>query len=238
VLTDPQREALDRDGFIQLTGVLSAREVAELRALCDDLMRSGDGVVNLTANVDIDDVSPVARRPQVFRPELGEMSGWLKLLALGGAALGPDATLCNSAYFVKPPRIGGETFWHQDEAFYEAEYDYRELKVWAALDDIDDRNSPLEYVPGSHKLGVLPHRTIDDRGQTAVLADVDRHCRDVRRMLMRAGDVLVHRCYMLHHAPANRSDRIRRALIVNMMLPPTRRAVPVEMPWKSKPSLL
>ncbi len=232
MLTEDERHSLDRDGFVRLNALLSAREVAELAGVCDDLMESGDGVVNLAQDVAIEDVCPVARRPQVFRPELAQMTGWGKLVSTGRAVLGPDASLCNSAYFIKPPRIGGETFWHQDEAFYEAEYDYHELKVWAALDETDETNSPLEYVPGSHLLGVLPHRTIDRMGMCAVLADVERHCQNVRRLLMKAGDILIHHGYMLHHAPANRSDRIRRALVVNMMLPPTLRAEPLVMPWK------
>jgi len=234
MLTDEQRQTLDRDGFVRLNAMLSKSEVAELVTICNDLIETGDGVVNLAQNVGIDDVCPVARRPQVFRPELERMSGWEKLVSVGRAVLGADATLCNSAFFIKPPRIGGETFWHQDEAFYEAEYEYHELKVWAALDDTDETNSPLEYVPGSHLMGVLPHRTIDDLGICAVLADIERHCQNVSRMLMSAGDILIHHGYMLHHAPANRSDRIRRALVVNMMLPPTLRAEPLVMPWKQK----
>jgi hypothetical protein len=234
VLSDEQRRNLDSDGFVKLDDFLSAREVAELGVLCDELIESGDGVVNLAAHVENADICPVARRPEVFRPQLKELSGWNKILTLGSSVLGPGSTLCSSAIFIKTPRIGGETFWHQDEAFYDAGYDYHELKVWAALDDIDDENSPLEYLPGSHLLGLLPHRTIDRDGICAVLADVDRDCRNVRRMLMKAGDVLIHRGYMAHHSPANRSDRMRRALVVNTMLPPTTRSEPRDMPWKHK----
>src|SRR5262245_47969844 len=234
VLTENHRARLDADGFVYLPRILTEREVAELASICDSLMRTGDGVVNLAANLDVPELCPVARRPEVFRPHLAEMPAWTKLLALGREALGADASLCNSAFFIKPPKIGGETFWHQDEAFYDAEWIYRELKVWAPLDDVADDNSPLEYLVGSHKLGVLPHKTIDPEGLCAVLADVEGHGRRVERVLMKAGDALIHHGYMAHHAPANRSDRLRRSLVVNVHLPPTPRAAPIEMPWKQR----
>lgn len=234
MLTDTLRARLEADGFVYLPRILTEPEVSELASICDSLARTGDGVVNLAANLDIADVCPVARRPEVFRPHLAEMTAWRTLLALGRDALGVEASLCNSAFFIKPPKIGGETFWHQDEAFYDAEYDYHELKVWVPLDDVGEDNSPLEYLVGSHKLGVLPHRTIDSDGLCAVLADVESHGRRIERVLMKAGDALIHHGYMAHHAPANRSDRARRSLVVNMHLPPTPRAAPIEMPWKQR----
>src|SRR5688572_15939878 len=103
MLSTDQRSALDVDGFVHLQQYIDQASLIALRAICDDLSASGDGLVNLAKNLDVPEICPVARRPEVFRSELAEMPAWKKLLELGRSILGAEASLCNSAFFIKPP---------------------------------------------------------------------------------------------------------------------------------------
>ena len=42
---------------------------------------------------------------------------------------------------MKPARIGEATPWHQDEAFQDPMFDYREVSFWLALQPVDEANS-------------------------------------------------------------------------------------------------
>ncbi|MDB6042320.1 MAG: Deoxyhypusine synthase [Gammaproteobacteria bacterium] len=61
---------------------------------------------------------------------------------------------------LKPAHQGGATPWHQDEAYRVApDFDYRQVSIWVPLQDATLENGCMMYIPGSHRSGVLPHRS-------------------------------------------------------------------------------
>jgi ectoine hydroxylase len=80
------------------------------------------------------------------------------LLEAAQQLFGNDLYVFRSKIVMKPAFTGGMWGWHQDSAF--AQY-YEEItspkggNVILFLDDVNEFNSPVYYIPGSHKEGIL-----------------------------------------------------------------------------------
>ncbi|GET38946.1 phytanoyl-CoA dioxygenase family protein [Microseira wollei] len=81
-----------------------------------------------------------------------------RLLQPAQQLFGKDLYVFRSKIVMKPAFTGGMWGWHQDSAF--AQY-YEEIpspkggNVILFLDDVNEFNSPVYYIPGSHKEGIL-----------------------------------------------------------------------------------
>lgn len=124
--------------------------------------------------------------------------------------LGEAATAQGVEWFNKPPGTNHPTPPHQDN-FYFCFTPPLVLTMWLALDDVNDENGCLRYIPGSHVRGIRPHRRtqtlgfsqgIADYGAEDYAAEIPIHCQP--------GDVLIHHGNTIHRAEANRSTTRHR----------------------------
>jgi ectoine hydroxylase-related dioxygenase (phytanoyl-CoA dioxygenase family) len=135
-----------------------------------------------------------------------------RLTDLASDIFDDEAVLVAVELFAKLARVGSEVPYHQDNAYFNLIPD-EALTVWLALADADERNGCVRYIPGTHKLGNLPHLASGVKGNsmrlTELPADVPPEvCGKVRR-----GGVLVHHCNTIHRSEPNRSDRDRPGLL-------------------------
>ena len=103
--------------------------------------------------------------PTIFRPEL-HREGFFGvfahpvLLELAGVILGPEIRLYPN-YSVRPKLPENrrtEVLWHQDAGYTSKDADVlRMMNVWAPLVPVNVKNGCMEFIPGSHKGGVVPH---------------------------------------------------------------------------------
>eukprot|EP01048_Picozoa_sp_COSAG05_P015092 COSAG05_NODE_1779_length_4104_cov_5.080020_3_plen_274_part_00 len=114
----------------------------------------------------------------------------------------------------------------------------RLCSLWLALDNVDEENSCLRYLRGSHRpRRLVPHTGggpvgFSQQAQPLPLAEV---AADEVAVCLRAGDAVLHDGFVLHYAEANRSaDRHRRALGIVYR----RRAPARERAGHSKPGRL
>ena len=131
----------------------------------------------------------------------------------------------------KPPRLGGELPWHQDEAYWDPAFDYTALGVWMPLDAATPESGCMSFIPGSHRSEVRKHRHIGDDPAVHGLFTDDVDPALAVAVPLPAGGASFHSCRMLHYSCPNVSDRARRAWANEFQLPPLRRAVPYERPW-------
>ncbi len=120
----------------------------------------------------------------------------------------------NMQYFNKPPRIGQATPPHQD-GFYFMLDPCEAVTMWFALDDVDEENGCVRYVPGSHTTGMRPHARTQTLGFSQGIVDYPIGQELVSEVAISAspGDLLVHDAMTVHRADGNRSaTRSRRAL--------------------------
>jgi ectoine hydroxylase-related dioxygenase (phytanoyl-CoA dioxygenase family) len=108
---------------------------------------------------------------------------------------------------------------------------YQAVGAWLPLDDVDLANGCMCFLPGSHLAEVLPHRHIgDDPNVHGLETDVA----DPSAMVpvpLAAGGATFHHPRTLHHTPANRSDRPRRAFATEFQTRPTKADVTAGRPW-------
>ena len=123
----------------------------------------------------------------------------------------------------KEPGNVNETPWHQDYSYSQmpvaaagTAIDNHSLNFWVALDDVDEANGCMHFIPGLHKKPLLPHFVAlgepDDPGRLLATdaAPVDRAV----PMHLPAGGASVHFEGTPHHAGGNHTtDRQRRAYI-------------------------
>jgi phytanoyl-CoA hydroxylase len=178
-------------GYLNIPDLLPPATVRGLQAAFDELERQGTLRVGEEELVDHTDIiflheafASVLREPRV--------------VALLTALLGPSVELYDTKFINKPLRaMGFSSFaWHQDFAFYP--HTNHDLLAFAIhLDDEDERSGPVRLLPGSHRLGPLPH--CQDGQFLHRLARVPPEAeRDSVLLTGRAGFVTVHHCLTVH----------------------------------------
>lgn len=104
--------------------------------------------------------------------------------------------------------------WHQDMPYFPIDRS-RWVTFWIAIEDMDETMAPLQYLAGSHRLGVVGRQAHVNEpwGYDHLLSDDDRALVGDRVALpLRAGEAFIHDGLTLHGSETNRSDRVRRAL--------------------------
>lgn len=97
-------------------------------------------------------------------------------------------------------------YWHQDDNYVEG--NRQEVTVWTPLYDTKIEHGCLKVMPGSHKLGPVPHTL--NVGKKSLPRDI--YDREVRYVEMGSGDVLFCSSYLLHSSSLNFSDQIRYSI--------------------------
>ena len=235
------RRAFDVRGFVILVDLFSADEVRRVREAFDRLearaaaIESGgeqDGAVFF--------VHPIAHGPRAgsnaidrvcwagaAEPELLALAEDPRLLTPVARLLGTEAMdqLINQAHF-KLPGDGVAFPWHQDSThrrygtsdWIDVNRRGSYVQTVLALDDVDDTNGPLRFLPGSQRTG---HRDLPRDG--ALPPDLARV--EPVSATMKAGSVALFGPYVVHGSTANRSDRPRRVLINGYACPGANRRV-------------
>lgn len=131
--------------------------------------------------------------------------------------LGGPVRFWHDQLFCKPARHGGVVAWHQDYSYWTRTKPMAHLTCWIALDDSTVENGCLYYVPGSHRWNLLPItgltgnmeeiRTVLSKEQNEQFGPVP--C-EVKR-----GHCVFHHPLMVHGSYENRTDRQRRATLIN-----------------------
>jgi ectoine hydroxylase-related dioxygenase (phytanoyl-CoA dioxygenase family) len=110
--------------------------------------------------------------------------------------------------------------WHQDYSYWTRTKPVAHLTAWIALDDADQENGCVRYVPGSHQWNLLPKKNLAN-DMDAVLRilseDQKREFKPIPNVL-KAGQASFHHPLTLHGSYENRSARPRRGALVNVML--------------------
>lgn len=207
-----------RDGFVKLPGFLSAKDLKEFNQRIDDVINT---------------IVPGLPPEEVFYETRGEVEtlkqiqrvwqhdAWIAqhfhdgvFKAWAQALLGGEVVPKNLQYFNKPAGVGRATPAHQD-GYYFLLNPCEAVTLWLALDDVDEENGCVRYIPGSHRRGLREHQRTDVLGFSQGIADYPT-AEDMESEVpvpARAGDLLIHHALTVHRADANRSrSRSRRAL--------------------------
>ncbi len=218
LVTDRERQEFDTRGFVAFREFVAGDALVELISSVDRFIR--DIVPTMPIDhVFYEDKSDRSTLKQLQR--LGENDPWFHDLFHVGAfrevaelLLDGPVVPKNLQYFCKPPGVGKATPAHQDGYYFMLD-PCEAVTMWLALDEIDDENGCVWYVPGSHREGMRDHLRTQTLGFSQGIADyptADDRQREVA-IPAQPGDLLVHHAMAIHRAGANQSEsRLRRAL--------------------------
>ena len=125
-----------------------------------------------------------------------------------GQLIGEEAILKADMALSKPPFIGSEKPWHQDNAYFNWLPLDKVATAWIALDDATVANGCMHVLPGGHALGALKHHHTVDCEIVPDRIDKERAV----PVPLKAGGVLYFSAMLPHQTPPNRTAGRRRAL--------------------------
>jgi len=234
-LSEAQVESFRRDGFLRLEAITDAAEIEVLRALFDELFRGGEA---LDAGDRLELGADTARAPltQVVNPErhaprMVQGLAFRNAQSIAQQLLGPACRPTGNHAVLKPAHVGGDTPWHQDEAYWDPRYAHRAVSIWIALQPATLENGCMRFIRGSHRLSVLPHELVSPDAHGLRLSAAAPIGPQSVCELPTAG-ASVHDGRTVHGAGANSSTEPRRALVFGFGLAPVRLDSPHHYPWQ------
>ncbi|WP_428486249.1 phytanoyl-CoA dioxygenase family protein [Rhodopila sp.] len=232
----------ENEGFLSFETGLSPRQVDEMRGILTRLHNENIGFNEgaLFDAMGVDDGAEPKRFPQIlhprsFAPELLESDFFHLARGIAEQLLGDQVRFKADISLMKPAHIGEATPWHQDEAFHDPNFDYREVSFWLALQPTDTTNSCMAYIPGSQKGPVLPHGFPGgDNRIHALDCASSLDVRDAVGCPLSPGGCVIHSQRTVHGAGPNVSDRDRLAYVLIFDLVPTPARVARNFPWRAQ----
>ncbi|SDW90891.1 phytanoyl-CoA dioxygenase family protein [Paenibacillus sp. CF384] len=209
-----------QNGFVQLDGVISEEELRELRLCADEAMH-----VEVSQSTQPDKTNRgyyrvLNQRFNTWRDH-GGMSRFSLSRRLGDMArqlTGADGIrVFHDHLLYKMPGDSKPTPWHQDLPYWPMK-ERGALSIWLPLDDVDERNGCMMFVPGSHQVGKL--NAVDlVNPQDLYAFEESESVRNTRPVVvpMKAGSCTFHDGLTFHYAHANLTDKPRRVLAIIFM---------------------
>jgi len=221
VLTEDQRAAYFRDGYLVLENYVSADWLSRLRAAMTEVIdrsraetRSGDVFVLEQGHSASDPRLHRVTSPQDQHPTFWDFISDPVMTDLVADVVGPDVKFHHAKLNVKAGNGSREFKWHQDIQAW-PHTDYSPVTVGVYIDGCSDDQGPLAFVPGSHE-GPL-YTMYDEKGGFAVaLREADaRQIREseVKRATGGPGTTLLLNCRTIHGSTQNRSSAARPLLL-------------------------
>ncbi len=209
-LTVDQIEQYNRLGYVKPFNAYSREEIDRLRRYFDKLLddMGPDGAFGINCY-------------QARLSGLWDIATDPRILDYVEDIIGPNIICWATAVLSKP--AGSEKFvpWHQDASFWGLN-PARTVTVWLAIDDADEENSAMRWIPGTHTKGHLElEETSGDSVfhiQTAKADDMGEPVVDQ----LEAGQFSLHADMLVHGSGPNHSDRRRCGLTLRYCPPEVR----------------
>lgn len=215
--------ALTRDGFAIVEEFLDDSTLAQLRDAYDRT------VIAYEAALQPGSESPT----QVMMPSLEEpLFADNAAIDLGRRLLEPlwgESVVTFDKLVYKPPGDARPTPWHVDAAYADtpvlapgSHVPLTSVQFWVTLDEVDEWNGCMHFVPGFHERGVLEHEVLSgdpaSSGRLLAIVEPERRLPLNEMVVARlpAGGATVHTYNTPHYTSPNSTDRPRRAYLFNL----------------------
>ena len=227
------REQFNDQGYVKLQGFLGKSVVAQARAAMEELVdQHAQQLVSSGKIASEMREEPFETRffrlyenhldgaPKSFRREL-HLAGLFALffnpalLDVIEALIGPEIRLYPnySARPKFPEWKGTEVLWHQDGGYTEQIEGakgnvelQRMVNVWTPLVPARVENGCMQFVPGTHKLGTVPHESREYYLEIA-RESLDPYVKSAIDVELDPGDVVLFKNLLFHRGQPNHSDQ-------------------------------
>ncbi|MFL6214631.1 MAG: phytanoyl-CoA dioxygenase family protein [Blastocatellia bacterium] len=223
-LTDAQIEFYKANGYVAGVRILDDKQVealrSELSALADTAHPQHHLFYEFHSNESTDPAATLFHALGAWRIAVGfhDLLWHSAFTVPASQLLGGAVRFWHDQLFSKPAHHGGVVAWHQDYSYWTRTQPLAHLTCWIGLDDATRDNGCLHYIPGSHLWPDLPITGLagDMDAIQFVLSDEQRAQFRPRAIELKKGEAAFHHPRMIHGSFANRSDRQRRATVINV----------------------
>ena len=222
----------DRDGYFILRGILDPACLAAVQRECEALVEEVAGALLAAGEIsqthgeasfatrmmrlyqDLPEESPTTFRQELHRAGFFGLFAHPALLALAQEHLGPEIRLYPN-YSVRPKLPDNrrtEVLWHQDAGYTAGQAEVlRMMNVWTPLVPARVENGCMQFVPGSHRQGVVAHEqeTYYLKISDEVMGPVEGQAVNVE---VDPGDVVIFSNLLFHRGLPNRVPQVRWSL--------------------------
>ena len=223
-------EKFAEDGYIVVNDCLSTEDLAPLISLISEVVdRRARELYRVGSITDIYENTPFERRWSAILQDCGkgnEVFGWYtlvfsqelfnlitnsKVLDVLEVLIGSDIQF-NGDFWVRP-KLPNEKLttlpWHQDSAYMPDTENDTHLTVWIPLVDVQAKDGVLQFLPGSHTIGLQSyHRVEGEAFAVPVLSPTSSHT-EIAPLEMKFGDLLVFNNLVYHRSLVTHNDSIR-----------------------------
>ncbi len=210
-LTAAEVDHYNREGYVRPFDIFGPEEVVRVRAYIDGLMAAmgEDGAYGINCF-------------QARLAGLWDIATDPRILDCVQDVIGPDIICWASAVLSKKPHDPKAVPWHQDASFWSLS-PARTVTVWLAIDDADDENSAMRYLPRTHDRGKIEESEMDGAESVfhkGIVPTADMG--DPVTNVLKAGQISMHADMLVHGSLPNRSDRRRCGLTLRYCPPDVR----------------
>lgn len=209
--------ALEEKGYARIPAVFSLIEAAQIKAESYRLVTTLDWKIRKDYLQIRTDQNGRLRPALLFWPQ--DLSGYMKSLSqdprmqnIVQEFLGPDVRQLNNQVYFREPGDGDEFAWHQDVCFRTPaeEFDSIETQYLQTIIVVDKilENAAIEFIPGSHKSGIIPGLVPRDDSEKG-LRKFERGELFGEKVWAEPGDVLLWSVMVVHGSEQNISERSR-----------------------------
>jgi ectoine hydroxylase-related dioxygenase (phytanoyl-CoA dioxygenase family) len=237
-LSERELQSFSTNGFLATTGISPSAELSEIRRIVADLIarRVGEKEGSLFDTMESSTSSDAPTSIQLTNPS--NYNAWLletdyvRNATRIAQQLVPNCFLSCDFVLLKRAKVGLGTPWHQDEAYFDPQYDHATLTFWMPLQEVGPNDGCMIYVPGSPQMGVLAHRSLHDDPHTHAFECAVSFNQDQSVTVpLQAGDCAVHGQRTLHCSTNNESSVDRYAYLLTFVTTPTLSKNPRKAPW-------
>jgi ectoine hydroxylase-related dioxygenase (phytanoyl-CoA dioxygenase family) len=216
LLTEAQRDFYQTNGFVEIDNLLTSAEVAALTHAMDEAMNAAGPIDRaIRSATDGPYYRVLNQKVNAWRDHGGiaQFSCAAPLAEMARELAGVEGIrLFHDHILWKMPGDSKPTPWHQDMPFWPLD-EHRALSFWITVDDVDETNGCMMFVPKSQAAGKLKAISLvepEDLMEYAKEAGIVPEKPIIARL--RAGSCTVHSGLTFHYAHANHTANPRRVL--------------------------
>lgn len=223
-LSTDQIDFFKANGYLAGIKILNDEQVDALRSDLDGLMEPEQAANPLFYEYNLNESSEPDKR--LFHalgawrvsPAFHDLLFHQAFTGPASQLLGGPVRFWHDQLFVKPAEDGGVVAWHQDYSYWTRSTPMAHLTCWIGLDDSTTENGCVHYVPGSHRWDLLPRGDLANAMDSVLAILTEDQKREFKPVAieLKAGEASFHHPLMLHGSYENRTDRPRRAAVINV----------------------
>ena len=222
MLTQDQIDFYRENGYLLVSGLLTKEEAAYYRAAAHGIAQRLSQIRNIEATWgSAKDVAMGAMTSlQHCHDVQFQSAAFFKLLvddrltSIASDIIGPNVQLHHNKMFIKPSEKGSPFPLHQDAPFFPHD-NHSMIAAILHFDDAPLEKGCLRVVPGSHRLGMLPHIS-----EGSYHLPPDEYPLEASTPIpAKAGDAIFFSYLTIHGSGLNTSNEARTTLLIQMRAP-------------------